>query len=67
MHPVCRPGQASVSERDPGPITTGSSCYNGRGHSELDNRTLWLWVPASQGTTERHSAAVVSGALAPLP
>jgi len=37
----CRPGQASVSEREPGPILP-----------DLSMR-LGVWVPAFAGTTER--------------
>ena len=38
----------------------------GWSHSESNNRTRWLWVPAFAGTTN-HSAAVVSGSFLPSP
>jgi hypothetical protein len=48
------------------------ACWN---HSESNNWTLWLWVPAYAGTTAalvappqpNHSAAVVSGSFLPSP
>src|SRR5438445_11930557 len=51
LHYSRRPGQASDSERDPGPITT--MLVDGRSWSAIqrNNKRLWLWVPAFAGTT----------------
>jgi hypothetical protein len=43
-------------------------CCNGWSYSRYNHKSLWLWVPAFAGTTEKYySAAVVSGVLAPAP
>src|ERR1700759_3134347 len=43
---ICRPGQAKRSERDPGPIATGSYWSKDRAGIERRNCVLGLWVPA---------------------
>jgi uncharacterized protein YndB with AHSA1/START domain len=48
----CRPGQASASERDPGPITTGPRVgQSGKPPALINNDRLGLWVTAFAGTT----------------
>jgi len=48
------PGQTSVGERDPGPITTEAWLIPGWSYSTLDNKRPWLWVHAFAGTTTEY-------------
>jgi hypothetical protein len=48
---LCRPGQVSASERDPGPINTDGNDARRWSRNPFHNTLRGLWVPAFAGTT----------------
>jgi hypothetical protein len=48
---LCRPGQVSASERDPGPINTDGNDARCWSRNPFHNTLRGLWVPAFAGTT----------------